>query len=149
MEEVGIFFLKKMSETHHLSLRSWVSPPWFSLSNICDPLENQNNSWERKIEFDKCRVWYMQETWYIYWNIQVIILGYLAHLGWKRNWAFLIARCPASVCLSVLPSVNFYIFDFFSRTTGPILTRVSTNHPWVKGIQVCSKEGDSLTPRGE
>jgi hypothetical protein len=23
---------------------------------------------------------------------------------------------------------------FFSRTTGPILTRLSTNHPWIKGI---------------
>jgi hypothetical protein len=29
----------------------------------------------------------------------------------------------------------------FSRTTGPILTRFGTNHSWVKGIQVCSKEG--------
>ena len=54
-----------------------------------------------------------------------------------------------SVCLSVRLSVNFYIFDFFSRTTGPILTRLGTNHPWVKGIQVCSKEGDSPSPRGD
>jgi hypothetical protein len=52
---------------------------------------------------------------------------------------------PASVCLSV----NFYIFDFFSGTTGPILTRVGTNHTWVKGIQVCSKEGDSPSQRGD
>jgi hypothetical protein len=29
----------------------------------------------------------------------------------------------------------------FSRTTWPILTRLGTNHPWVKGIQVCSKKG--------
>jgi hypothetical protein len=41
--------------------------------------------------------------------------------------------CRPDVC----PSVNFYIFDFFSRTTGPILTRIGTNHPWMKGIQVC------------
>jgi hypothetical protein len=27
-------------------------------------------------------------------------------------------------------SVNFHIFNFFSKTTGPILTRLSTNHPW-------------------
>jgi hypothetical protein len=46
--------------------------------------------------------------------------------------------CPLSgVSLSVRPSVNFYIFDFFSRTTGPISTRRGTNHPWVEGIQVC------------
>jgi hypothetical protein len=54
-----------------------------------------------------------------------------------------------SVHLSVYPSVNFYVFDFFSRTAGPILTRLGTNHPWVKGIQVSSKEGDSPSPRGD
>jgi hypothetical protein len=50
----------------------------------------------------------------------------LAQLSWKLKWAFLIAHCPSSVRLSV----NFYIFDFFSRTTWPILTRLGTNHPW-------------------
>jgi hypothetical protein len=29
----------------------------------------------------------------------------------------------------------------FSRTTGPISTRLDTNHPWRKGIQACSKKG--------
>jgi hypothetical protein len=38
------------------------------------------------------------------------------------------------VCLSVCPSVSFYIFGFFSRTTGPILTKLGTNHPWVEGF---------------
>jgi hypothetical protein len=37
----------------------------------------------------------------------------------------------------------------FSKTTGSILTRLGTNHPWVKGIHVCSKEGDIHSPRGE
>jgi hypothetical protein len=37
----------------------------------------------------------------------------------------------------------------FSRTTGLILARLGTKHPWVKGIQVCSKEGDSPFPRGD
>jgi hypothetical protein len=36
----------------------------------------------------------------------------------------------------------------FSRTIGPILTRLGTHHVWVKGIQVCSKEGGSLFSRG-
>ena len=84
---------------------------------------------------------------------QLIESIFLAHLSWKLKWAFLIARCPASVCLSVCPSVcpsvNFYIFDFFSRTAGPILTRLGTNHPWVKGIQVCSNEKDIPSPRGD
>jgi hypothetical protein len=40
----------------------------------------------------------------------------------------------------------------FYRTTGfhwLILTRLGTNHSWVKEIQVCSKEGDSPSPRGD
>jgi hypothetical protein len=38
---------------------------------------------------------------------------------------------------------------FFSRTTKPILTRLSINHLWVKGIQVCSLEGDRPSPSGD
>jgi hypothetical protein len=37
----------------------------------------------------------------------------------------------------------------FSRTAGPILTRLGTNHPSVNGIQVWSKDGDSLFSRGD
>ena len=29
---------------------------------------------------------------------------------------------------------------FFSRTTRPISTKLSTKYPWVMGIQVCSNE---------
>jgi hypothetical protein len=54
-----------------------------------------------------------------------------------------------SVRPSVRLSVNFYIFDFFSRTTGPILTKVGTNHPWGEGILNCSNEGDCSSPRGD
>jgi hypothetical protein len=32
----------------------------------------------------------------------------------------------------------------FSRTIGPILTRLDTNIPWVMGIQISSKKGDTL-----
>jgi hypothetical protein len=38
---------------------------------------------------------------------------------------------------------------FFSRTTGPILTRLGTNYPWRERIQVSLKEGDSPSPRGD
>jgi hypothetical protein len=40
-------------------------------------------------------------------------------------------------------------FKIFSRTSWPILTRLGTNYPWVKGILICSKEGDSPIPRGD
>jgi hypothetical protein len=38
---------------------------------------------------------------------------------------------------------------FFSRTTGPILTRLAINHPWGDMIQVCSNERDYHAPRGD
>jgi hypothetical protein len=45
--------------------------------------------------------------------------------------------------------VKFYIFDFFSRTTGSILTRLGPYNPWEEGIQVCTNTGDSPSPRGD
>jgi hypothetical protein len=62
---------------------------------------------------------------------------FLAHLSWKLKWAILIAFCLSSVCLSV----NFYIFDFFSRTAGPILTKLGTNHPWGTGFKFVQMKG--------
>ena len=38
---------------------------------------------------------------------------------------------------------------FFSRTTGPILTKLGTKYPWVKEIHVCSNEGPHPSPRGD
>jgi hypothetical protein len=38
---------------------------------------------------------------------------------------------------------------FFSRTTGPILTRLGTNYSWAKRIQICSNKGNSPFPRGD
>jgi hypothetical protein len=37
----------------------------------------------------------------------------------------------------------------FFRTIGPILTRLGRNHPWGKGIEVCTNEGDNPSPRGD
>jgi hypothetical protein len=37
----------------------------------------------------------------------------------------------------------------FFRTTGSILTRLCTNHPWRERIQVSLKEGNSHFPRGD
>ena len=36
---------------------------------------------------------------------------------------------------------------FFSRTTGPISTKLCTKHPWVIGIKVCSNELTHPFPR--
>jgi hypothetical protein len=53
------------------------------------------------------------------------------------------------VLLFVRLSVNFYIFDFFSRTNWPILIRLGTNHLLGDGILNCSNEGDCPSPRGD
>jgi hypothetical protein len=37
---------------------------------------------------------------------------------------------------------------FFSRTTGPILTRLGKDHPVGEGTHVWSNEGDYPSPRG-
>ena len=42
----------------------------------------------------------------------------------------------------------FHFFIFFSRTTGPILIKLVTEHHWVKGIQVNSNVGPCSFPRG-
>jgi hypothetical protein len=78
----------------------------------------------------------------------LIPLILLAHMSWKLKWAILIASC-----LSVRPSdrlsVNFYILDFFSRTTGPILTRLGKHRLLGVGFHICSNEGDCHSPMGD
>jgi hypothetical protein len=71
--------------------------------------------------------------------------------GWghKRGTIFSSPELKAQVrysdrLLSVCLYVNFYIFDFFSRTTGPILTKLGTNHPWEKGFKFLQMKG--ITP---
>ena len=41
-------------------------------------------------------------------------------------------------------SWTFHIFIFFARTTRPILTKLGTKHPWVKGIQIVYMKGPVL-----
>ena len=38
-------------------------------------------------------------------------------------------------------NINLFNILFFSRTTGPISTKLDTKHPWVQGIHVCKNEG--------
>ena len=52
------------------------------------------------------------------------------------------------ICLS-LCKFFFYIFNFFSRTTRPISTKLGTKHPWMDGIKVCLNEGPRPSPRGD
>ena len=69
--------------------------------------------------------------------------GSLAHLIRGSNELFWsnFVRCPSSLS----SSSTFHIFISFSWTRGPI----STKHPWVRGIQICSNEGPHPFPRGD
>ena len=53
--------------------------------------------------------------------------------------------CRLDRLLSVDCPLTFHIFDF-SGTTGLNPTKLSTNHPRVKGIQDCSNEGPIYSP---
>jgi hypothetical protein len=45
-------------------------------------------------------------------------------------------RLFSVVRLFVRLPVNFYIFDIYSRNTGPILTRLGKNHPWEREFKI-------------
>jgi hypothetical protein len=79
----------------------------------------------------------------------------LAHLSWKLKWTILIAVVRRlSVRPSVRPSVSPSVckllhFRLLLQNYWANLTRLGTNHPWGKGIQVCSNEGDLRSLRGD
>jgi hypothetical protein len=65
------------------------------------------------------------------------LLVFLGAEAWSSRAViyFSSPELKAQVSYSDRPSsVNFYIFGFFSWTTGPILTRLCTNHPLREGI---------------
>ena len=92
---------------------------------------------------------------YFLFTVDVICFDLLAHLS-KAHVSYSdqnlsIVRCLGRRCCHQLftLSLTFHIFIIFSRTTGPISTKLGTKHPQVKGIQVCSNEGPHLFPRGD
>jgi hypothetical protein len=44
--------------------------------------------------------------------------------------------------------IHFKSLKTFSRTTGPNSIKLGINHPWVKGIQVCSNTTPDLLQKG-
>ncbi|XP_055998471.1 uncharacterized protein LOC125683191 isoform X1 [Ostrea edulis] len=75
----------------------------------------------------------------------VILKCLLAHLSPRCRRAFLIKICPLLLALLL----TFHIFIFLSRTTWSISIKLGTDHPFVKGIQVCSNEGPCPLQRGD
>jgi hypothetical protein len=61
-------------------------------------------------------------------------MSFLAHLSFPDRLL--------SVLPFARPSVNFYIFNFFFRTTGPILIKLGgTNHPGGRGFLIVQMKG--------
>ena len=73
-------------------------------------------------------------------------------LGWG-GYKFVQIKASALFQGEIITKYRIYIDEnkkiFFSRTTGPISTKLGTKHPWVTWIQVCSNEGLCLFPRGD
>ena len=59
----------------------------------------------------------------------------LAHLSQRLKWAIVIAHRPSSVCRR--PSVNFHIFDFFSRTAWWILMKLGRDEVLMVPYKCC------------
>jgi hypothetical protein len=132
------------------------------------------------------------------YKVVVCNFAFLPHLSWKFKWAFLIACCPASVCLSICKLLHFWVLlqnhytnfnqtwhksslgegdssvfkgrdgpsprgdnskrvkihwkflkIFSSRTSRPKSIKLDKNYPWVKGIQVCTNKGPGPLERGD
>ena len=70
---------------------------------------------------------------------------FLAHLSQRLKWAIVIAHCPSSVRPSssvrrpsvVRPSVNFHIFNFFSRTAWWILMKLGRDEVLMVPYKCC------------
>ena len=103
---------------HTLFLGEIKAPYWMCLHNFSNlifrnHLSNFNQIWHTS--FSK------EDNWISFDDFLGSFI-FLAHRGWKLNWAFLIYCCPSSVC----PSVNFSHFQFLLlNLTGPVLTKLN------------------------
>ena len=48
-----------------------------------------------------------------------------------------------------IAKIHLRNLKIFSKTTGPISTKLGTMHPWVKGRKVCSNEGSRPFSRAD
>ena len=66
------------------------------------------------------------------------VRAFLAHLSQRLKWAIVIVHRPSSVCPSVVrPSVNFHIFNFFSRTAQWILMKLGRDEVLMVPYKCC------------
>ena len=88
----------------------------------------------------------------LYMRMEIWFCFIFMALQFTLRWPFLISSPELKAQVSFSDHIfvcKLHIFIFFSRTTGPISTKVDTKHPWVMGIQVCSNEGLHPFPWGE
>ena len=73
-------------------------------------------------------------------------MSFLASLSWKLKWAFQTTCRPLSVCPSVCKLSKFSSSP--PEPLGANFNKLGTKHPWVKGIQAYSNEGQRSLPKG-
>jgi hypothetical protein len=149
----GIFFLKIFFSriTGPILTRLGTNHPWVkgvqvSLKEGDNPMQRGDNSKRVKIHGKFLKIFFSRITGPI-----------LTRLGTTHPWVKGVQVCskegdkpmPRGDNSERVKMHGQFLKIFLSRITGPILTRLGTTHPWVKGVQVCSKEGDNHSPRGE
>jgi hypothetical protein len=69
------------------------------------------------------RTWYRTNVELTYYYVTVLSASFFSSPELKAQVSY------SDRLLSVICLLDFYIFDFFSRTAGPIVTKVGTNDP--------------------
>jgi hypothetical protein len=77
-------------------------------------------------------------------------IDHMAQQVWRHVFSSPELRAQTSLsdcCCPYVCMVDLYIFGFFSRTTGPVLTMIGANHRVC--VQNCSNEQQCPCPRGD
>ena len=77
----------------------------------------------------------------------VYIFSFLAHLSWRPKWAIVTVHRPSS-SVRRGPSVNFHIFNFFSRTDWWILMKLGRDEVLMVPYKCCCFSARSAQIQG-
>jgi hypothetical protein len=87
----------------------WVSPFEHRIVLLTHLVSTTPPKQQKRISWNLVGIKYTMSSGEVNNPLTSDFFYFLAHLSWKLKWAFLIARCPASVCLSVRLSVRLSV----------------------------------------
>ena len=144
---LNIFFSRT---TGLISNKLGTKYPWVKGFQVCSnegphPFPRYDNYEIVKIHWRNLKIFFFRTTWPISTNFST-----------KHPWVNGIQVCSNGGPRPFPRGVNYEIvkihwrnLKIFSRTFGPISTKLGTKHPYVKGIQVSSNEGPRPFPSGD